>query len=161
MRKILTLILTACVMIFFVACGDDEDIKTEYRHTYAEMALNLPPDYKEMQNDKFDALFTNEEAYVCVSRFSFAGVESDELDASMFPDEVARKYADTNSLSVDIIDYSDYSCFAYTADGYYNLFAFYRSKYAHFVIRFMCVEEKTEKFSPDFFKYASELIFTV
>lgn len=160
MRRIFSLILFVLMLFSLFACSDEEEIDMSYRHTYCEMALNLPHSYTEAQSDSYDALFTNGEAYVGISRLSFAGIENDDLDGSMFPDVVARKYAESNALDVEISDKEEFSYFVYNDSGYYNLIAFYRSKYAHFIVRFVCIEEKTEKFASDFLRYASEVKFT-
>ncbi len=160
MRRIFSLAFVALMIFSFVACSDEDEIDMSYRHTYCEIALDLPTSYAEAESDSYDALFTNGEAYVGISRLSFLGIENDDLDGSMFPDTVSRKYAESNGLDVEISDKDEYSYFVYTDSGYYNLIAFYRSKYAHFIVRFVCIEEKTEKFASDFLRYASEVKFT-
>ncbi|MBR2466969.1 MAG: hypothetical protein IKB38_08610 [Clostridia bacterium] len=160
MKSIFSLALAALILFSFVACGDGEDADMSYRHTYCEIALDLPTSYVEVESDSYDALFTSGEAYVGISRLSFAGIENDDLDGSMFPDTVARKYAQSNGLDVEISDKDEYSYFVYNDSGYYNLIAFYRSKYAHFIVRFVCIEEKTDKFSSDFLRYAAGAKFT-
>lgn len=150
--------VTVCIFFLFAAlffsCGE-EPTDMSYRHKYCELALNLPQSYVEMESDSFDAFFSTGEAFIGVSRLTFQGIEGDDLDGSMFPDEVARKYAQKNSLDVSVVDCEGYSYFVYTEGGYYNVISFYRSKYAHFIVRFMCIEEKKDRFASDFLKYAS------
>lgn len=157
-RYSLTFMIFLMLAAAFVSC-ENEKTDMSYRHTYCELALNLPQSYIELEGGDFDAFFSTGEAFVGVSRLTFQGIEGDDLDGSMFPDEVARKYAERNDLDVTVVDASAFSYFVYIEGGYYNLMAFYRSKYAHFIVRFMCAEEKEDKYSSEFLKYASEAKF--
>lgn len=155
---VLILSIVWMLSALLTSCGD-EQTDMSYRHRYCELALNLPQSYAELTSDSFDAFFSTGEAFVGISRLTFQGLEGDDLDGSMFPDEVARRYAQKNSMDVAVVDAEGYSYFIYFEGGYYNLISFYRSKYAHFIVRFMCSEEKEVKYSADFLKYASEAKF--
>ncbi len=154
LKKTLIFLLTLAVALAFSSCDDEKDKDSGYRYTYTEIAFDLPYDYTEAKSDSFDAFFTNGEAFIGVSRLSFAGVENDDLDGSMYPDKVAEKYAEKNSLDVTIENRETYSYFAYSDGGYFSVIAFYRSKYAHFIVKFMCIEEQRGEFESEFLKYA-------
>ena len=159
-RIVISILIFALSVPFFVACSDEPEVDMSYRHAYCEIAFDLPQNYTEMPSDTFDALFTNGQATVGITRLSFVGVEGDDLDGSMFPDKVARKYAEKNSLDVSFTDKTDHTYFEYRDGGYYNLIAFYRSKYAHFIVRFTCTEEKESVYAKEFERFASDAIFT-
>ena len=159
MRRGIAFLVSLVLAISLFSCSEP-DVDMTYRHEYCELALNLPTSYTEGKSDSFDVIFTNGEAVVGIQRLSFQGVENDDLDGSMFPEKVARKYAEKNALEVEITDKEDHSYFTYTDGAYYNLIAFYRSKYAHFIVRFMCIEEKENIYSADFLRFSSEAKFT-
>ena len=159
-RRVIAILLFALCLSSFVSCSDEPEVDMSYRHTYCEIAFDLPIDYADMPSDTFDALFTNGQATVGITRLSFAGIEGDDLDGSMFPDTVARKYAEKNELDVTFTDKTDHTYFEYRDGGYYNLIAFYRSKYAHFIVRFTCTTEKEGEYAQDFVRFAAEARFT-
>ncbi len=159
-KKVLILALALVCALGAVSCNEKTE-NTGYRYSYAELAFDLPLNYADMKSDSFDALFTNGEAFIGVSRLSFYGVENDDLDGSMFPETVAEKYAQKNSLDVEIEVRESFAYFSYSEGGYFNFMAFYRSKYAHFIVRFTCIDEKSERYEPLFLKYAEEARFTL
>ncbi len=156
MRSVCILLLGASL----ISCGKEDVQATGYQYSYAEIAFDLPSDYIKIENETFDAFYTNRTAFVGISRLSFYAVNSDDLDGSMFPETVAEKYAQKNSMDVDIIISEFYSYFTYNDSGYFNLFAFYRSKYAHFIVRFMCPEDNEHTYKSEFIRCASSAIFT-
>ena len=160
MRRVILLVLAAILVFSLFSCGKDNE-KSEYLHTYCEIAFDLPISFISVESQEFDALFTDGEAFLGITRLSFVATDnSGVLNGSMFPDAVARSYAESQDIDVNIIDEESYSYFVCTEGGYYNQFVFYRSKYAHFVVRFMCASEKESKYAKAFMKYAREAIFT-
>lgn len=152
---------TVSVLISSVSCSSDEDTEPYYPH-HCELALTIPDSYKQKESEDFDAFFSNGEAGVAITRLTFAGPVNDDLEPSMFPSEVARKYAEKNGLSalVTVFDEESYSYFSVSSGGYYTLYSFYRSRYAHFIVSYTCREEKIKQYSGEFLKYASEAYFT-
>ncbi len=159
-KKVLAFAIALLCAMGLSSCLEDRE-NTGYRYSYAEIAFDLPFSYTEIKSDSFDALFTNGEGFVGISRISFYGTENDDLDGSMFPETVAQKYADKNSINADIEVRDAYAYFSYSEDGYFSIIAFYRSKYAHFIVRLMSIDEKREIYEPEFLKYIDGAKFTL
>lgn len=135
--RLLSLALTVTAVLSLAACG-----KRDY--TYCEIGFELPRGYRETVTSDFDLAFEKRGSIIGIRRLSFDAVEKDGLLATHSPYTLAEIYRDrlgvTNASTV--FTHGDIPYFVYSISDGYSTYAymptFYRTRFAYFVITYIC-----------------------
>ncbi len=155
--KLSSLALAALLLMsLFISCG-------EQIYGHAELRIDLPSDYSEYEAQGFDSSYVSGTSIVGILRISFeAGLTQGIADTYM-PREFAEFYLEKLGRDATVEMLGDAAYYQYTdygeTENYYYLSAFYRSKYAYFVILFACPEDEFKTQQPAFFEYAKSVVF--
>lgn len=132
MIKRISAALTSFVLILsMLSCGKGTDF------SHAEFEIPLSDDYYEIENENFDATFTNGRNLVAVLRISFVAGLKEGIAETMTPYEFAEFWLERCEREANVVDDGIIYCQYYDASGgkeQLYIEAFYRSEYAYFVL---------------------------
>ena len=137
LKRALCLLLLLPIFISLVSCG-----KKEY--VYCEIGLELPRSYRKTVTDDFDLAFEKNGKIIGIRRMSFDVVEKDGILATHSPYTLAELYRERLSVNgaSTVFTHGDIPYFVYSiSDGistYAYMPTFYRTRYAYFIITFIC-----------------------
>lgn len=156
LKKLLALFLSVLLLLFSVSCGKD----TVYSH--AELIIGLDSDFKEVENRDFDVTYSNGKYMVAVVRISYVAGMLDGIPETMTPLEFGELWLERCMRVATVmsgeITYTEY--YSGIGDGeHYYLEAFYRSKYAYFVVLFATLSKNQAEGRADFIRYAKSVRF--
>ncbi len=150
----LAVILAVC--LGSVACSD------ERRFTHAELVLPLDGGYEEIESADFDKAYTNGAYVVTVLRISYVAAMTDGIAETLSAPEFAELWLERCDRSANVIKNPITHCEYYDSDGvgeHFYFEAFYRSKYAYFVILFAADSDAEDAAREEFMRYAENLYF--
>lgn len=158
-KRAFTLLLVAVISLSLISCGDDEPMLS-----HAELRMPLDEGYSETESDVYDALYSNGRYMIALTRISFvAGMLGEGIPETLTDVEFAELYLEKCSRDAEImtdgvtyVEYSDVS----GSDEFYYLEAFYRSRYAYFVILFVSDAALSKTARADFLDFAKSVYFT-
>ena len=156
-KKILTLIITLSLCLSLFSCSEEV-------FSYCELRLPLPNDFEEIENENFNATYSNGNYAVAVLRVSFVDAIIEGISETMSAYEFGEFWLESckrrATLKTDSFVYCEYND-KVGGVKYYYFATFYRSAYAYFTVLFMTVEELKTEGRKDFAEYAKNLYFTV
>ncbi len=134
----MALALLLSVALSLLSCGRRE-------YTYAELGFEIPRGYREVQaREDFDLAFEKRDKVIGIRRLSFAAVDKDGLLATHTPYTLAEIYRErlANPNASTVFTHGDIPYFVYSiSDGrttYAYMPTFYKTRYAYFIITFIC-----------------------
>ncbi len=138
LKRLLAVLLTLPILFSLFSCG-----KKDY--TYCEIGFEIPRGYRETDaSDDFDLAFEKQGRVIGIRRMSFDAVEKEGLLATHTPYTLAEIYRERLSASdcSTVFTHGDIPYFVYTLSDGYRSYAymptFYKTRYAYFVITFVC-----------------------
>lgn len=158
-KRSLALLLVALISLSLLSCDEDEPMLS-----HAELRMPLTEGYSETESDVYDALYSNGRYMIALTRISFvAGMLGEGIPETLTDVEFAELYLEKCSRDAEIltdgvtyVEYSDVS----GSDEFYYLEAFYRSRYAYFVILFVSDAALAGVARTDFLDFAKSVYFT-
>ncbi len=156
MKKLLAAILAALTVLALFSCSDEP-----YGH--AELVLDLPDEYEKIELENFDAAYQTDISVVGIVRISFNAAFNNGIPDTLMPDKFGEFYMKNVGRDVDIETRGDIAYCEYTDElggvKQFYVSAFFRSKYAYFIVMFACPEEFSEEMRPLFLSYADGAVF--
>ena len=155
--------LYSCVLLFSLlsmlfSCGDDEVVLS-----HCELCLALSSDYREVESDIYDAVYSNGDYVIAVTRISFVAGIVEGIPETMSDFEFAEFYLDKCSREATVVkDEVTYASYV-ESDGvseHFYLEAFYRSPYAYFVVLFASDISRETEANEVFLDLAERVRFT-
>ena len=138
LKRILCALLTPLLLLSLFSCGDRDD-------TYCEIGFEIPRGYREIDaSGDFDLAFEDGGRVIGIRRMSFDAVEGEGLLATHSPYELAEIYRERLAVSNSstVFTHGDIPYFVYTLSDGYSSYAymptFYKTRYAYFIITFIC-----------------------
>jgi hypothetical protein len=127
------------------------------------MSISLSDDFTKVSNEDFDITYSNGKYAVAVLRISFVAAVKEGIPETMTTVEFAEFWLDKCNRSANVITtplaYAEYYDSESGGENFY-LEAFYRSKYAYFVVLFMAKAADENEGRVDFLNYAESVCFT-
>ena len=159
MRKVksaVSLLIVFSVLLTLIGCGNGK-----IRCSYAELAFDLPKSFEPYTEaeDSFDAAFYDGETVMGMLRISFVAGYDNGIPDTLSPEKFAKYYMNKIERTGDIDVRGDVPYFIYynTEGGvtYFYLAAFYRTRYAYFVVSFITEAKNEYKNTEKYLEYAS------
>lgn len=151
-------ILIIAVVFSAVSCKDSDPV-----YSYCELIIPLGEDFKEVSNKDFDITYSNGEYVVAILRISYVAAVKEGIPETMTTVEFAEFWLEKCGRSANVITsplaYAEYYDDSSGTENFY-LEAFYRSKYAYFVVLFATKSEAEDEGRADFLNYAQGVYFT-
>ena len=157
MRKLLSLVITFTLILSLFSCEEKEDF------SHAELNIPLSESFFRVDKENYDAAFTDGALVITVTRLSFAMCFEDGIPDTMNSGEFARFWINRSNIDTEPKKYAGVDIAEYNAkvDGYdyYYLSAFYRTRYAYFVVVFATDSSSREYRRDEILRYASSVYF--
>ena len=138
LRGMLALLLVLPILLSLVSCGSRE-------YVYCEIGIEIPRDYKKVDAGKdFDLAFEKGDTMIGIRRMSFDDVLEDGLLTTHSPYTLAEIYRERIAVSnaSTVFTHGDIPYFVYSISDGYTTYAymptFYRTRYAYFIITYIC-----------------------
>ena len=143
-----------------VSCSDGDTA-----FSYCELRIGLDEDFYTVENENFDAVYSNGKYTVAILRISFVAAVSEGIPETMTPYEFGEFWIQKCAREANLIKDGSVYCEYYdygedSEDGYFYLESFYRSAYAYFVILFAVDSDLEQAGRADFLRYAESVNFT-
>ncbi len=129
-KRALALLLLSVLVL--TSCASEP----EYPYSHAELVLPLTEEFYAVEDKSYDAAFTDGEITVAAIRVSFAAALETGIPDTLSAKHFARYWLIETGHSTDVAEYMDIAYTDYTVDDAYHMVAFYRTRYAYFVILF-------------------------
>ncbi len=143
-KGVVAFLLIFPILLSLISCG-----KKEY--VYCEIGIELPRGYRVYNAEKdFDLAFEKQNQIIGIRRMSFDVVIEDGLLTTHSPYTLAEIYRERIAVSnaSTVFTHGDIPYFVYSIfDGnttYAYMPTFYRTRYAYFIITFICKNTITE-----------------
>ena len=153
-KRILAIILLLSLLLAFVSCKDEEN-----PYSHAELVLPLSEDYYEIQNEDFDKCYTNGTVTAAIMRISFAAAEKTGISDTYTAYQFAQFWLIKTEREANIIRDAEYVYCDFLDGGTFYLEAFYRSKYAYFVVLCATREDMEEEYKSGIIEYVKGVQF--
>lgn len=156
-KKIISAFLALLLCFSFASCSD------EPVYSHCELTIPLPNSFSKIENQDFDVTYTDGETAVAILRISFEAGLNSGISNLMSASEFGEYWLERCEREASIVKGSTVYCEYYETQGsheQYYLEAFYRSKYAYFVVLFATAAENREKNVGKYREYADGVIFT-
>ena len=157
LKRVLALFLSVFVFLSVISCE-----KEDFSH--CEMTVPLTDKFERIYSESFDAAFSDGVLSVALLRISFEAAELDGIPISMSSEKFARFWLQNSGRYADVFLHNGVDCAEYkdTENGalYSTVSAFYRSKYAYFVLIFTVNEFDFESYRDSIYEYISGVYFT-
>lgn len=155
-KKLLALFLAVLLLAFSVSCGKDGI------YSHCELIIGLDGDFEEVENADFDVTYSNGKYMVAVVRISYVAGMLDGIPETMttleFGELWLQRCMRVATVMSGEITYTEYYS-GTGAEEHYYLEAFYRSKYAYFVVLFATLSKNEAAGREDFIRYAKSVRF--
>ena len=144
LKTIIAILLIFPILLSLVSCGAKE-------YVYCEIGIKIPSGYRvhDAKND-FDLAFEKQNRIIGIRRMSFDVVIEDGLLTTHSPYTLAEIYRERIAVSnaSTVFTHGDIPYFVYSiSDGqttYAYMPTFYKTRYAYFIITFICKNTITE-----------------
>lgn len=157
-KRAVIFVLIIAISFSVISCQDPDPV-----FSYCELVIPLTDDFKEISNDDFDISYSNGRYVVAILRISYVGAVSEGIPETMTTVEFAEFWLEKCGRSANVISspiaYAEYYDGSSGVENFY-LEAFYRSKYAYFVVLFATKSEAENEGRVDFLNYAEGVYFT-
>ena len=157
-KRIFFLLVIIAVSFQVVSCGDgDKPV------AYCEMRIPLEDGFYSVENENFDATYTNGKYLVAILRISFVAGIGEGIPETLTPYEFGEFWLDKCERYANMISDGVAYCEYYDTEGdteHFYLEAFYRSRYAYFVVLFGTDSARESDGRVDFLSYAQGVYFT-
>lgn len=151
--------LLALLLCFtFVSCSDEPTV-----FSHCELTIPLSESFSEVEDENFDVTYTDGESVVAILRISFEAAVNSGISNLMSAYEFGEYWVMRCEREATVKRGSTVYCEYYDSQGgreQYYLEAFYRSKYAYFVVLFATAAENEGKNFGKYLEYADGVIFT-
>ena len=157
-KKTVSVFLVLLLCFSFTSCRGGETV-----YSHCELTIPLSNDFSEIENENFDVTYTDGETVVAIVRISFKAGLSSGISNLMSAHEFGEYWLERCGRDASIVKGSAVYCEYYETQGaheQYYLEAFYRSKYAYFVVLFATAAENREKNLGKYLEYAEGVKFT-
>lgn len=158
LKRIVFLLLILAGVLFLPACSEPAD------YSHAEMRISLPESFSRIEKENYDAAFSDGRIIVALLRLSFAAAYNDGIPETMNSNEFARFWMNRsgNDAAVQLYEGVDYAEYSEEVEGeeYYYVTAFYRSRYAFFVVVFAARADSEADFRSEIFEYMTSVSFS-
>lgn len=157
-KKIVSALLVVLLCLSFVSCSDGPTV-----YSHCELTIPLADSFREIENENFDVTFTDGETVVAILRISFEAAIKNGISNVMNAYEFGEYWLMRCERDASIVRGSVVYCEYYDSqDGHeqYYLEAFYRSKFAYFVVLFATSANNGEKNLGKYLEYAEDVIFS-
>lgn len=159
LKRILCSALLFAFLVSLVSCGGDGAPVL----SHCELRLQLPEGYASVDSDSYDAVYSNGDYMIALTRISFVAGTLEGIPETMTESEFADFYLEKCSREANVISdgvtYAEY----YEPSGgteHFYLEAFYRSPYAYFVILFASDVSREAEARGVFLDLAEKVYFT-
>lgn len=152
-KQFLAAFIAAVLLLSFVSC------RTVSGYSYCEMTIPLSADFRATENSDFDASWTNGDYAVAVLRLSFVAAYKEGIPETLTPLTFGAFWLERCEREANMINGNVAYCEYYDSGNFY-LEAFYRSKYAYFVILFASSESRESEAHAAFLAFADGVRFT-
>ena len=155
-KRIISVILILVLLFSLFGCG-------EGGYSHAELRIDLPEDFEEIENENFDKTYTDGTSVVAILRLSFVACYNEGIPETMTPSEFGEFWLEKCGRVAYIQSEGELSYATYYdgagKDEHFYLEAFYRSHYAYFVVLFATNAERAETAEEEFLVYADSVYF--
>lgn len=155
-KRIFLALISLIVILSSVSCGEPK-----YKH--CELVIPLDSDFKETENENFDATFTNGETIVAIVRISFVAAYSEGIPETLTPSEFGKFWLKKCARDAELINEDGISYSTYTEEQngreYFYLESFLRSHSAYFVVLFATESSNKEEGRAEFLSYTKGIYF--
>ncbi len=156
LKRILIILTLAATLITCVGCSDE----TLYGH--CELVIPLTDDYYEVSEPNFDISYSNGVYGIAITRISYVAALSSGLPETMTSADFGEYWLKENSRIANIINdeitYTEYSDGEGDEESFY-LVAFYRTRYAYFVVMFVADATREDTGRAEFLSFARGITF--
>ena len=156
-RALIAALLVPAALLSLVSCKKDINVE------YCELGIVLTKDFEKYDsNEVFDDAYSNGEAIVAFTRYSFVDCIEYGFLSTLTPERFAEVHLEKSgkSDSTSVEQSGDVPYYCYTnkdslGNEYFYMLAFYRTPYAYFVITFITPAYKSEEMLDKFIKIAN------
>ena len=155
-KRLFALILTIVLALSIVSCEE------KHKYAHCELILPLTSDYQRVENENFDVAYSNGKNMVAVLRISFVAGMNEGIPETMTTVEFRDFWLDKLDREAILADGEITYCEYYDGEAEnetYYLEAFYRSKYAYFVVLFATNARREEDGRREFLSYTEKVKF--
>ena len=156
-KRVFVLLLTVLLSLSFVSCEE------ENKYSHCELILPLTNDYKSIENEDFDVTYSNGKSIVAALRISFVAGMNEGIPETMTALEFRDFWLDKLGREAILFDADVPYCEYYDGDEggeTFYLEAFFRSRYAYFVVLFATSARNEESGRAEFLSYVDKVKFT-
>lgn len=142
-----------------LSCSDGDGV-----FSYCELRIPLTEDFYSVEDENFDATYSNGDYAVAILRISFVAAVREGIPETMSAYEFGSFWIERCQREANLISGDTVYCEYYETQSnteYFYLEAFYRSAYAYFVVLFTTPSELEEAGRVDFLKFANNVSFTI
>lgn len=182
MRRALYLLLVLTLLFGTLTSCAEKTVS----HTHAEIVLNIPKKYKEIDptepielkyasgkrrelvlasGEGTDMAFATDEAIVGVSRLSFVAALESGIPDTMTQKDFAIFNVNISGRECEVLMSGDVPYYSYVTrdaggNGFYFLVTHYRTKHAYFTVYYVTAEDRADEYRDIFLSYAGAVSFT-
>ena len=158
-KRIFALLCSIALCFSFISCSRNNGAK----YSHCEFVIPLTEDFYKVENKDFDVSDSTGDYAVAILRISFVAGINEGIPETLTPYEFGRFWVEKCDRVAYVNDGELAYCEYYDASGVrelYYLEAFFRSRYAYFVVLFAADSEKDDSARSAFLDYASGVYFT-
>ena len=157
-KRVISFVLSFALSLSLLSCAGGED-----GFSYCELSIPLTEDFYAVENERFDATYSNGDYAVAILRISFVAAVMDGIPETLSAYDFGEIWLERCDRDANIrhgeLAYCEYYDYAGGIE-YFYLEAFYRSPYAYFVVLFTTAAELESTGRVDFLKFAKNVTFT-
>ncbi len=129
--KRVTAILMLLVLIL-TSCTQEQPLP----YSHAELVLPLDESFVDTEDENYDIAYTDGEITVAALRISFEAANLTGITDKLSEEHFARYWLNETGHPMQTGEHEGIVCSDYTVNDIYHMVAFYRSRYAYFVVLF-------------------------
>ncbi len=155
-KRVLCLFLTAVLSLSVISC------EKKHKYSHCELVLPLTSDYQRVENENFDVAYSNGKSMVAALRISFVAGMNEGIPETLTTVEFRDLWLDRLNREAILFDEEITYCEYYDGEDeneIYYLEAFYRSRYAYFVVLFATNVRNEENGRREFLSYIDKIYF--
>ena len=156
-KKAVAIILAVILSLSLSSCTDESPV-----FSHCELTIDLSDSFYEIENENFDVTYTDGESVVAILRISFEAAVNSGFSNLLNTREFGEYWLERCKRNADIVDGNTVWCEYYEVQGAYEQYyleAFYRSKYAYFVVLFATAAENRDENIEKYLEYADSVNF--
>ena len=156
-KRLTAFLLFACLVFSLFSCGGED-------FSHCEITLALTEDFKSIETEDFDAAYSDGNLSVAIIRISFVAAVNDGISDTLSSSQFASFWLEKCGRDCEVTLYGGVDTAQYTDlvsdEAYTTVSAFYRSKYAYFVVLYTVRSSAFDSYRDSIYEYISGAYFT-